>query len=293
MIKTILYTFFYSANEEYKRVYIGNINNNMEFYNTSLPTYFIIHGWNNTYNAKPLIFLQKQWLKNFKANVISVDWSCLATDYFKASTVNIQTVGFYIGKFILYLLENFGLKLSEVIVFGHSMGSHIAGCSGKYVKNNSVGGEKIGYIAASDASGPCTTLPTVNQAEFRLDPSDATYVQALHCTGGTTGTTAMLGTSNVYFNEGIEGQCGCGVPLESDYVNICPPFCSHNNCLLYFIYSLTKTNNFKAKQITSLVSGENINYLVYNIVSFCALNIQSFYANASSTYMQVGIHGER
>lgn len=265
----------------------------MEFYNTSLPTYFIIHGWNNTYDAKPLIFLKTQWLKNFDANIISVDWSCLAKDYFKAATINIRTVGFYIGKMILYLSEKYSLQLDTTIVFGHSMGAHIAGFSGKYVQSNSVGGEKLGYIAASDAAGPCITFPAVNQADFRLDPSDATYVQALHCTDGTTGTTKRLGSANIYFNLGIEDQCGCNVlRYESDYVNLCPPFCSHNNCLLYFIYSLTKTNIFKAKQITNFVS--TVKYLAFDnpLSVVCASNIQSFY-NDNGTFMQVGIHGDR
>lgn len=292
MIQTnFIYKILYSANPEYNRIYVdNNTNNNMVYYNKKLPTYFIIHGWDNTYDAPPLIFLKKQWLKNVDANIISVDWSCLATDYFKAATVNIQTVGFHIGKMILYLVKQYGLNLIDTIVFGHSMGAHIAGFSGKYIISNS--GEKLGYIAASDAAGPCITFPIVNEADFRLDPSDATYVQALHCTDELTGTKEKLGSANIYFNKGISIQCGCGVPLESDYVNSCVPFCSHNNCLLYFIYSLTKTNIFKAKQITNYNSA--LQYFLFNIISspFCPLNIDKFYADSSSTYMQVGIQGK-
>lgn len=225
----------------------------MGLYDTSLPTYFIIHGWTNTYDAKPLLFLKKQWLKNFNANIISVDWSCKANDYFKAATINVKTVGDYIGQMILHLLKNYNLKLSEIIVFGHSMGAHIAGFCGKYVMSHSLDGEKIAYIAASDPAGPCFTLPNINPASFRLDALDALYVQVLHCTDGLTGTLEPLGSANVYFNKGTNIQCGCGIPAETDYVNQCEPFCSHNNCLLYFIYSLTETNNFKAKKIATPV----------------------------------------
>lgn len=166
------------------------------------------------------------------------------------------------------------------------MGAHVAGFCGKYI--NSLNQSQIGVIYATDAAGPCITYPNLNPENFRLVSTDASYVQVLHCTDGTFGVNVACGDADVYFNKGTKSQCGCGFWKEMDYIIACEPMCSHENCNLYFAYSLDVTNVFSAKQINY---DTNSNLSLFNIFN-CAINIPDFYDN-TSVYMTVGINGQK
>lgn len=101
--------------------------------------------------------------------------------------------------FIEYLTQ-YGMKLSELQIVGHSLGAHIAGLAGKQL---TVG--KVAVIIGLDPAGP---LFSVNKVDKRLDRTDADYVQIIHTDGGHFSIKYPIGHADFYPNGGTE-QPGC------------------------------------------------------------------------------------
>lgn len=177
-------------------------------------------------------------------------------------------------------------------IFGHSLGAHVAGLSGKYINNLQT--TKIGIIFASDAAGVCVTQPEVNPCNFRLCSTDASFVEVFHCTDRTIGVDMSFGDADIYFNTGTNVQCGCTLLMidgEIDQITKCEPLCSHENCNLYFIYSLQTKSIFRGKQRTTLGHSSIRSY--FSIFNNCASNTNraSFYSDTTSVYITAGVHG--
>lgn len=66
-----------------------------------------------------------------------------------------------------------GMNLKDLILVGHSLGAHVAGCAAK--KLNST--EKIGAIIGLD---PASVGFKYDEMDKRLSQSDADYVQIIH-----------------------------------------------------------------------------------------------------------------
>lgn len=256
---------------------------NLNLYDSTKPTVYLVHGWLQRYNAPWLVYLKDQWLQNVDCNIISVDWSCLAINYFTAAAINIGIVGKQIGAMTVYLETGGYLEINEVTCFGHSLGAHSCGMAGKYVFYNT--NTKIAVIYGSDPAGPCVTIPSQNPDDYRLIATDATYVEVYHCTAGTVGVNLDCGVVDIYFNLGIIPQCGCVAPVEVDAITKCQIFCDHENCNLYFIYSLNANNIFKAYKISGY------NYFIYSLLYLSPNQCPLVDPNISNPSLVVGIHG--
>lgn len=57
----------------------------------------------------------------------------------------------YLGKFILHLADN-DVNLTNIHLLGHSLGSHMVGFAGKFVKETTK--DRIGRITGLDPAGP-------------------------------------------------------------------------------------------------------------------------------------------
>lgn len=261
---------------------------NLDFYIESNPACFLINGWLQSYNASWVQFVKNQWIKNDSCNVIVVDWVCISVNYYTAATKDIKTVGNYIGEMIQSLAVRKNLRISDTTIFAHSIGAHVAGLCGKYI--NSFNGSQIGVIYASDPAGPCITSPSLNPPNFRLVSTDAAYVQVLHCSAGVIGVNLLCGDADIYFNKGTNVQCGCGNRVAIDYITKYEPLCSHENCNLYFAYSLDPNNIFSAKQ-TNIFERTFRSMFTWTECD-SHTKIEDFY-DATSTYMTVGIHGQK
>ena len=74
---------------------------------------------------------------------------------------------------------------SSFHIVGHSLGSHIAGYAGKFLK-----GATLGHITGLDPAGPYFEgMP----AEARLWPTDAQFVEAIHTDANKLVPTLGLG----------------------------------------------------------------------------------------------------
>ncbi|XP_053613931.1 lipase member H-like [Plodia interpunctella] len=107
-----------------------------------------------------------------------------------------------------------GMPLSAVHLIGFSLGAHVAGITGKLVKNGLK--EKIGRITALDPAKPCF----VRLSDYRLDKNDAQFVQVVHSSAGILGLENPLGHADVYVNGVLVKQPECrdrSITLECDH----------------------------------------------------------------------------
>lgn len=283
----LIYLHLFRLNPNYIQIYLDN-EINLEYYSRSNPACFFINGWLQSYNAGWVKFMKNQWIKNDDCNVIVVDWVCISVNYYTAATKDMEIVGSYIGEMIQSLSKRLSLRIPDTTIFSHSIGCHVAGLCGKYINN--LNASQIGTIYASDPAAPCITSPNLNPPNFRLVSTDAAYVQVLHCSAGVIGVLLPCGHADIYFNKGSNVQCGCGCGknIAIDYITKYEPLCSHENCNLYFAYSLDPKNVFLAKQ-TSFIQ---ITFLSMFTFTKCDPKVIDFY-DTTSTYMKVGIHGEK
>ena len=70
-------------------------------------------------------------------NLVVIDWGKVALNvqYWLPAT-NIQVIGAMVGKFIKELVENNLNSVQDFHLAGHSLGSHVMGYAGKWVKKN-------------------------------------------------------------------------------------------------------------------------------------------------------------
>ena len=173
-------------------------------------------------------------MESHDQNVINVDWSIGAKglDYGSAR-YQTEFVGKVVAQQLDFLNERVGLNLSSVTVIVFSLGAHIAGFTGKNVKNG-----RLGKIVGLDPAGP---VFDINNPKTRLDASDANYVIALH-TSDFYGIRKSLATADFFFNTGAK-QPGC---LGGGWVDVC----SHFRAMYFYNEEVRKPKSFWGKQCT-------------------------------------------
>lgn len=79
----------------------------------------------------------KDWAKNGNINACGVDWSSLAANpnYMVPALVNTHIAAESIATVILNLVEA-GVRTENIAIAGHSLGAHIAGFTGKRLKDH-------------------------------------------------------------------------------------------------------------------------------------------------------------
>ncbi|KAF7277653.1 hypothetical protein GWI33_001001, partial [Rhynchophorus ferrugineus] len=88
------------------------------------------------------------YLKSDNINLVGVDWNKLARQPYLYSVASTSFVGQEIANFI----QNLKIYPGNIHLIGHSLGSHVAGFTGKEIFKST--GQKIGRISALDPAGP-------------------------------------------------------------------------------------------------------------------------------------------
>lgn len=91
----------------------------------------------------------------------------------------------------------------NVTLAGYSLGAHAAGYAGAVLDG------QVEQIIGLDPAGPLFTLPAAVSPKYRLDQTDAQFVQVLHTSGGTLGTSLKCGHADFYPNGGRAPQRNC------------------------------------------------------------------------------------
>ncbi|XP_020809415.1 phospholipase A1 2 [Drosophila serrata] len=163
-------------------------------FNASLPTRLMIHGWMSQSRGSFNRDVKNAYLTKGEYNVIVADWSASSANINYFSVVKlIETFGAQLAQFTRNLNRQFGADFDSIYFIGHSLGAQIAGSAGKRLSP-----DKINTIFALDPAGPKFRH---RSAEFRIDPTDAKYVESMH-TSANFGFRRPTGSATFYPNYG-------------------------------------------------------------------------------------------
>lgn len=194
-------------------------------FDPTYPVKVVIHGYNSDMFLHPLIemktgefpFQQQlneiltpppflEYLQRGNYNLFYVDWSILAPGPCYPSAVhNTRHVGKCIGQLIDRIIDG---GTSNIHVIGFSLGAQVT----NYVAN-AVRPFKLPRITGLD---PAMPLFITADAENKLDPSDADFVDVIHTNALVQGKIERCGHVDFYMNGGII-QPGCWKNGESKY----------------------------------------------------------------------------
>jgi hypothetical protein len=134
--------------------------------------------------------------------VVLVDWSGGNDHPYSKAVGNTQIVGLDVANLILNIMtEKKSVKPHDFHLIGYSLGAHVAGIAGLKVKG-------IGRITGLD---PTSFFYTGKSEVFKLDSSDADFVDVIHTDGSKKvgmGTRDRMGHVDFYPNGGKD-QPGC------------------------------------------------------------------------------------
>lgn len=154
-------------------------------------------------------------------------------DYPRAALKYVPDVGRTIAKFIEFLVTEGETTYDDIILTGHSLGTHIVGIAGKNTK------QKVNTIYGLDPAGP---LFFYSHPQKRIAAGDGKYVEIIHTAGRSLGFFEPLGDADFYVNGG-KLQPGCSIETIV--------LCSHSRSPTYFAESLNSDNEFWAVRCSS------------------------------------------
>ncbi|XP_059476680.1 uncharacterized protein LOC132197406 isoform X2 [Neocloeon triangulifer] len=173
-------------------------------FNSSLPTKVIVHGFGSKCSLVWVHEMKSALMAVEDCNVICVDWEPGASlpNYVRAAA-NTRLVGKQVALLLRKLKTQYGLDPRNVHLIGFSLGAHVAGFAGAETPG-------LSRISGLDPAGP---LFEAQEAEARLDASDADFVDVIHSNGanlilGGLGSRQPMGHVDFYPNGGAE-QKGC------------------------------------------------------------------------------------
>ncbi|XP_014092828.2 pancreatic lipase-related protein 2 isoform X1 [Bactrocera oleae] len=205
-----------------------------------------LHGWNDEGSKEWVQDMLKTWT-HFDPNysVCVVDWGHLSQVDYKTASMSIFDVGLTVAGIIMSM-ENLRPEYftrRNVTLAGYSLGAHAAGYAGAMLNG------ELEQIIGLDPAGPLFTLPAVVSPDFRLDPTDAQYVQVLHTSAGTLGAGLKMGHADFYPNGGKAPQRHCNV-LVTDVQNNAVA-CSHSSSAVFFKQSMNPAFPFVGNHCSS------------------------------------------
>jgi len=197
-------------------------------FNHELPLKFIIHGFSENGEEEWEQKMKNALLDAEDCNVIIVDWEngaglpewipkAVEMPLYLHAVGNTRLVGRQIALLVINLGDHFDTepmsnKMSKKIaqnthVIGHSLGGQIAGYAGEHLR---LMNHNLARITGLDPAGP---LYEATDAELRLDPTDADFVDVIHSNAdrflvGGLGSYERQGEVDFYPNGG-QWQPGC------------------------------------------------------------------------------------
>uniref|UniRef100_A0A1A9WS72 Lipase domain-containing protein n=1 Tax=Glossina brevipalpis TaxID=37001 RepID=A0A1A9WS72_9MUSC len=198
-----------------------------------------LHGWKEEGSKQSVQEMLTTWT-HFQPghHICIVDWGNLSQNYYKAATGSIFEVGVTVAA-IVESLEAINPCFSRrnVTIVGFSLGAHAAGFAGSLLNG------ELEQIIALDPAAPMFTIPAIVAPKYRLDENDAGFVQVLHTSSGTLGTSLKCGHADFYPNGGTVPQPNCWhLNQISEMRNTIS--CSHSTAAIFFEQSLNSDYPF-------------------------------------------------
>lgn len=239
----------------------------MSHFDPTKMTFILTHGYFEHGHVAWLQRMKTELLVNGDYNVIILDWLTGSGPPYSQATANTRLIGVMGGHLLAFLRAHANLDLYKVHCIGHSLGAHVCGYLGSYLKNDMK--LELGRITGLDPAEPNFefTDPLV-----RLDPSDAYFVDVIH-TDGNPITKMGLGLFQPsghldFYPNGGKVMYGCDgsmvKTLEREHGNVAAAFrrvvgCNHFRAYEYFIESINSKCPFIAVECPSwekFASGE-------------------------------------
>lgn len=145
--------------------------NESKYFKRNSKVRFIIHGFLQNGKKSWINSTKNALLKHENSNVIVVDWSSGNQFPYIQAVANTQIVGASIANLVNKYVANSLLKVDDVHIIGHSLGSHVAGYAGERIV------PKISRITGLDPAGLYFEHA---DPKVRLDKSDAKFVDIIH-----------------------------------------------------------------------------------------------------------------
>ncbi|XP_034094369.1 endothelial lipase [Gymnodraco acuticeps] len=206
-------------------------------FNATAKTIFIIHGWtmSGMFESWMHKLVSAVMQRENEANVVVVDWISLAQQLYPDAVNHTHDVGLHIASMLNWLKDEQQLPLDKVHLIGYSLGAHVAGYAGKFVRGS------IGRITGLDPAGP---MFEGAEAQKRLSSDDADFVDVLHtytreALGVSIGIQGAIGDIDIYPNGG-EVQPGCALgdvlAVAGNFMEVMK--CEHERAVHLFVDSL-------------------------------------------------------
>lgn len=182
--------------------------------------------------------LRDAYLKKEPSNIICVDWGLIASLTYPTARFVAPSVGDDLAMFIDFLCRAGGMPIENLHVIGHSLGAHVAGISGKSLRNYN---REIPVIIGCD---PALILFDYDDCSSRLCKTDAGFVETIQTAGGGLGFLGPIGSGSYYPNGGVI-QPGCGI----DIIGVC----AHSRSYEYLAEAID-LDDFRTVQCSNLAS---------------------------------------
>jgi len=169
----------------------------------------LIHGYLNSAVSYINKVVKEAYLRSYDYNVVVVNWGGGAkTPCYDWARDRVEEVGPVVAEMLDFLLGQNAQSWDQLTVVGHSLGAHVAGFTGRNVRNG-----RVGTIVGLDPAGP---LFDENDPAHRLNSDDAVYVECIHTNWKCYGMRQAIGHTDFYANGGYE-QPGCNVADSCDH----------------------------------------------------------------------------
>ncbi|KAK9881653.1 hypothetical protein WA026_017171 [Henosepilachna vigintioctopunctata] len=188
------------------------------------PTKMITHGWLSSGTADTCVTIRDGYLKSSDVNVIVMDWSDIADNYFYIKPMlAVPDVADYYAQFISDLIEERKVDPKDIHLVGHSLGAHISG-----LVSYRLNGTKLGRVTGLDPAYP--GFGYINIHGERISENSADFVDVIHSCGNFLGLMGPIGHADFYPNGGTMPQPGCHYNLLEA--------CSHGRSWQFYADSL-------------------------------------------------------
>ncbi|XP_076756831.1 pancreatic triacylglycerol lipase [Xylocopa sonorina] len=216
--------------------------------------YLIIHGFLENGDKSWIMRTVKELLVREDCNVMIVNWIDGAGPPYTQAVANTRLVGAMTARLIYQMIEIRGVNPLKIHCIGHSLGAHTCGYIGYTLRQRY--GYNLERITGLDPAEPHFSNTSTM---VRLDPSDATFVTAVHTdTGpfisGGFGIAQPVAHIDFYPNGG-RNQPGCNEGVldsitfeRGSFVRGMKRFlsCNHIRSYEYFIESINTKCPFLA-----------------------------------------------
>ncbi|XP_033196633.1 pancreatic triacylglycerol lipase [Bombus vancouverensis nearcticus] len=214
--------------------------------------YLIVHGFLDNGDKTWVLRTMEELLTKEDSNVVIVNWIGGAGPPYTQAVANTRLVGAMTARLAYQLIEVGRVDSTRIHCIGHSLGAHTCGYIGYTLRQTY--DHKLGRITGLDPAEPHFSNTSTM---VRLDPTDATFVTAIHtdCNpfiSGGLGITQPVAHIDFYPNGG-RNQPGCNegvlnfITLEhGSFFRGIKRFvgCNHIRSYEYFIESINTNCSF-------------------------------------------------